>query len=140
MKSISFAICLFGVLLTGCFKTKTYRYYPPEVKASKMGGMRSWHFQSHPYWSDNLISLPDTSFALIIINDSVVQFPGNSFWSNVNISYTPARYLNGVQEFDGPLNANYLIKVYYRPSKDSIGIWMQDVSGTLDTVYLYNSI
>lgn len=105
---------------------------------AKMGGVRNWH-RSHYYYAFGIhfptpvhesYMLSDTAFALIVIDDSTVQFNGRNF------QYEQTDTLNEVYFFG---MAYYFYKyrsgegVAYFYKKDSIVHCYGDVHGTSDS-------
>ena len=126
----------FAVVFSGCKKKDTAK--PARLSyTSKMGGMRNWH-GSHYNHADGMhfpvpvnesYSLPDTSMAVIIVNDSTIQFLGRTF--SYGQTDTPRQiYYFGTACYYYQYNMGTGVAYFY--AKDSIAYCNGDLHGTSD--------
>jgi hypothetical protein len=126
----------FTLLLSNCHKSTNVK--PAQLSyTSKMGGTRNWtgsyfyqasgvHF---PTPINEFYYHPDTSFALIIVNDSSVQL-GNNTFQYEQTDETQDIYFFGTAYFYYQYGSGEGLAYYY--DKDSIVFCHGDVHGTSD--------
>ncbi|MCD6010267.1 MAG: hypothetical protein K0Q79_129 [Flavipsychrobacter sp.] len=132
-----FVLLLFAVLSGSCKKQKNTEPGKSSYTA-KMGGARNWH-RSHYYHASGVhfptpinesYFLPDTSFALTIIDDTTIQFKSKTFQYE-QTDTTNEIYFFGSAYFFYKYHVGEGVAYYYK--KDSIVHCIGDVHGTSDS-------
>jgi len=141
-------LCISALLFNSCFKTQTIVYPKPDF-AKLITTTRVWHGYEQVEQSysgiDSSVTLPDTSFALIYVNDSTVRVPGWGILSTLNAGannsyYSYNNYYNpGEQQFyvDSGYNS---IQIDYTVSNRSLTMTLHEGDSTGNyTDYYYQS-
>ncbi len=125
-----------AVIFSGCKKSDNAKPTKPSYTA-KMGGIRNWH-GSHYYQASGMhyptpvnvfYYFPDTSFAITIVNDSVIQF-GNSVFQYEQTDTPRQIYFFGTAYFYYEYNMGTGVAWYY--AKDSLVYCNGDRHATSD--------
>jgi len=140
LKTTLVLLCLASLvmLFSNCRKTSTQQWY-----TSKMGGMRNWtgsylyqasgiHF---PTPINEFYYHPDTSFAVLVVDNSTIQFM-NSVFTYEQTDTARQIYYFGTAYLYYQYNVGTGVAYYY--AKDSIVYCDGDVHGTSDSWVLRN--
>jgi hypothetical protein len=136
-------LCITALLLNSCFKTNTIVYPRPDF-AKLITTARVWHGYeqkqvAYPGY-DSSFTLPDTSFALIYVNDSTVRVPGWGVFSTLNAGYYDKYSYNGIILEFYVDSGGYSIQIDYTTSSRKISMTLHEDDGNGDyTDYEYQS-
>lgn len=138
--------CLFALsfVCLSCSKPKPVPPPPPlPTYTSAMGGVRNWH-GSHYYNAsgphfptpiNEFYYLPDTSFAITVLDDTTIQYLGTAFKYN-STDTTKQIYFFGMAAAFYQYGMGTGVAYYY--AKDSIVYCQGDKHGTTDQWVLRN--
>jgi hypothetical protein len=128
---VLFCFLAAGFVLQSCFKSHSQKFQLLHPSASRMAGIRTWQGHLTTFTGSNTVidSLPDSTFGIIVINDSTVRLPGSGPYSSFDLKFDPYRSYGQLEEYHGAQGA-YNASVRYTAGTDSIGLWLhQDLGG-----------